>query len=329
MMKSILLRTALGLIAVLLVFVSAMYVATRGPHIVPATVSDDPSLPTIEANGYRFHGEVLGSPENPTVILLHGGPGSGQTSLRPLEPLSDAYQLVFFDQRGAGLSPRVDASDISLDIYLRDLDALVDKYGQGQPVHLIGISWGGEFATLYTARFPDKVSKLALLASGALTAELAAIGPERSLSIRHLWMFIWSSFETLHLEAPDTHGDEDHVFRHVGKNTNLGYFCDEEIPPNYPGARIGMVANRVIMQDLHLVNAEDGGFDLTVGIEDFPKKVLFMAGECDQLLGPDMQRRQMELFPKTELVVLPDAGHEIFGKDPSQAIKVLRRYFAE
>ena len=328
-MKSLLQRAFFGFLAATVAFGLVMYVLTRGAEDVPATVSGNPALPTIEANGYRFHGEVLGSPSDPTIIVLHGGPGADHTGLRPLEPLADEYQLVFFDQRGAGLSPRVEAPEISLDIYLKDLDALVDKYGQGQRVHLIGLSWGGEFATIYTARFPDKVEKLALMEPGALTAELDAIGPERSLSVSHAWLFLWSAFETLHIDLPDSHADEDHVFKHIGTNTNLNYFCDRSIPPDYPGVRTGMLANRIVMQDAHNLNAEDGGFDMTVGIENFPRKVLFIAGECDQLLGAEMQRQQMELFPRAELVVLPDAGHEIFGSDPAQAVEVLRRYLAQ
>ena len=328
-MKSLLLRSALSVAAAILTFGAVMYALTRAADDVPATVSGDATLPTIEANGYTFHGELLGSPGAPVIIVLHGGPGSDHTGLRPLEALADEYQIVFFDQRGAGLSPRVEASEISLEIYLQDLDALVDIYGQGKRVHVIGLSWGGEFATIYTARFPEKVEKLVLMEPGALTAELDAIGPERNLSLSHAWMFIWAAFETLHIELPDSHADEDHVFKHIGTNTNLDYFCDRRIPPGYPGVRTGMLANQIVMQDAHALNAEDGGFDMTVGIESFPRKTLFIAGECDQLLGPDIQRRQMELFPNAELVVLPDAGHEIFSDDPARAIDVVRRFLAE
>ncbi len=327
-MKSFVLRSVFGLFAAVIMFGLVMFVLTRGADPVPATVSDNPALPAIEANGYRFHGEVLGSSENPTIIILHGGPGSDHTGLRPLEPLADEYQLVFFDQRGAGLSPRVEAEDISLDIYIDDLNALVDQYGAGQRVHVIGLSWGGEFATIYAARFPDKVEKLVLMEPGALTAELAAVGPERSLSARHAWLFVWAAFETFQMELPDAHADEDHVFKQIGTNTNLDYFCDRQIPPGYPGVRTGMLANRIVMQEAHNLNAEDGGFDMTVGIENFPREVLFIAGECDRLLGPEMQRQQMELFPNAELVVLPNVGHEIFGSDASQAIEVLRRFLA-
>lgn len=31
-------------------------------------------------------------------------------------PLADAYFVIFYDQRSAGLSPRVDASDLSFEL---------------------------------------------------------------------------------------------------------------------------------------------------------------------------------------------------------------------
>lgn len=62
------------------------WLLTRGDYPVAATVTDDASLPVIEANGYRFHGGVFGAKSAPPVIVLHGGPGWDYRSLRPSRP---------------------------------------------------------------------------------------------------------------------------------------------------------------------------------------------------------------------------------------------------
>ena len=66
--------------------------------------------------------------------------------------------------------------------------------------------------------------------------------------------------------------------------------------------------------------------DFTEGVEDFKNPILFMAGEHQRVIGEEYQRRQMALFNSTSLVVIPDAGHEMFAENPEASIKVVREY---
>jgi proline iminopeptidase len=64
------------------------------------------------------------------------------------------YFVIFFDQRGCGLSKRHDASSITLANYLNDLDIIISRYRKGQQhVYLIGHSWGAMYATMYINSF--------------------------------------------------------------------------------------------------------------------------------------------------------------------------------
>src|SRR5512147_2073700 len=82
-------------------------------NLVPRTVAEDATLPAIEMNGSRFHAERFGNPANPVIVFLHGGPGGDYRSMLRLaeryngSSLADDYFLVYWDQRGAGLSERV------------------------------------------------------------------------------------------------------------------------------------------------------------------------------------------------------------------------------
>jgi pimeloyl-ACP methyl ester carboxylesterase len=51
-----------------------------------------------------------------------------------------------------------------------------------------------------------------------------------------------------------------------------------------------------------------------------------MASECQTIIGVDWQRRQMALFPHAELVVIPDAGHEMFAENPEASVAAVRAY---
>ena len=105
---------------------------------VRRTTDQDPSTPSMVLNGYPFHAEAFGDPQNPVVIVLHGGPGADYRYLLPLTPLAEDYYLVMYDQRSSGLSPRQPAKEIGADSFIEDLDAFVTHFGNGQPVYLLG-----------------------------------------------------------------------------------------------------------------------------------------------------------------------------------------------
>ena len=144
-----LIRIGLGLTIVLAGLFGLGYLLTMGEYSVPVTVDQDPTLPHITIDGYTYHAETFGDPSNPVVITLHGGPGSDYRSILSLQELADEYYVVFFDQRGAGLSPRVEPEELTIESAIADLDSIVDYFGQGEKVNLVGHSWGAMLASAY------------------------------------------------------------------------------------------------------------------------------------------------------------------------------------
>lgn len=80
-----------------------------------------------------------------------------------LRGLSSQNRLVRYDARGNGLSDR-EVSDISLDAFVRDLEAVTDAMGLRE-FALVGASQGGAIAIAYAAAHPERVTRLIL--SGA------------------------------------------------------------------------------------------------------------------------------------------------------------------
>ncbi len=76
------------------------------------------------------------------------------------EFLSDGRTLIRYDPRGSGLSDR-NVDDFSLDRWIDDLDAVVERAGLTR-FALIGLCQGGAVAAAYAARYPDRVSRLVL-----------------------------------------------------------------------------------------------------------------------------------------------------------------------
>jgi pimeloyl-ACP methyl ester carboxylesterase/DNA-binding SARP family transcriptional activator len=78
---------------------------------------------------------------------------------------SREHTFIRYDERGSGLSDW-DVAEMSLEGFVRDLEAVVDALGLGR-FPLIGSSKGGPTAIAYAARHPERVSHLILLGTYA------------------------------------------------------------------------------------------------------------------------------------------------------------------
>ncbi|MCB0110096.1 MAG: alpha/beta hydrolase, partial [Caldilineaceae bacterium] len=283
-----------------------------------------------------FHAETFGDPQKPTVVVVHGGPGGDYGYLLNLHQLADEYHVVFYDQRGAGLSPRVDAAELSLASSIADLHRIVTHYGQGEPVHLVGHSWGAMLAAGYLGQYPELVTKAVLAEPGELTNSSPTALQKRQAAardIRYYRVLIPTIFETFHMEPPDADARMDYIFGRMSQafvgSAASSYRCADasvtEVTPDVPvpPSRFGATAFNAIFgegADLSAIAANAG---------NYTNEVLFIASECNNFIGEAFQRRQMTIFPNTQLVVVPNAGHNMITENPVDTLRVVRDYLAD
>ena len=76
---------------------------------------------------------------------------------------------------------------------------------------------------------------------------------------------------------------------------------------------------------------ENGDLQLNLvdGAEHFTNKILFIASECNTIIGVDQQRKHLEYYPNAELAIIKNAGHTMFGEQTEQSLEVIRKYFNE
>ncbi|MBL3671356.1 proline iminopeptidase-family hydrolase [Streptomyces sp. M2CJ-2] len=114
----------------------------------------------IPFGDYRTWYRVTGTPggERPAVIAVHGGPGSTHDYLLPLCGLAtDGWPVVHYDQLGNGGSTRLPDADPDFwtpELFLDELDNLVDRLGVAGDYVVLGQSWGGMLAARHAATRP-------------------------------------------------------------------------------------------------------------------------------------------------------------------------------
>ncbi len=301
---------------------------TEPGNLVPKTVAEDASLPAIQLNGTRIHAQTFGNPANPVIIFLHGGPGGDYRGMLPLagtfggQSLADRYFLVFWDQRGSGLSERVGKAQLTLEVYLADLNAIVDRYSPNRPVYLLGISWGGMFATAYINRYPERVAGAVLIESGPLDGPTAErINKEIfDLDIGSEWLNDWawsSGFFT-----PDDHARMDYE-RALGLRDAQPRF-HESTTNREPIWRLGAAASRYIQEDGQTNGVPT--YDFTNHLSAFTKPVLFLAGSLSEVLGPSLQSQQVLKYPHASLAVIDGAGHDVAWVKTADVLAHVRPY---
>ncbi len=300
-------------------------------NLVPPTVDEDASLPSIELNGSRFHAETFGDPTKPVVIVLHGGPGRDYRSLLPLAARYAGYSLaddnfvVFWDQRGAGLSRREPRASLTMATYMADLDALVDRYGHGRPVFFVGHSWGCMYATAYINDHPDKVAGAVLIESGPLTGatfERIKNGiRETDLFAEWLNDYAWG----MQFVSPDGNDRLDYDLLLGLRGSQPRYHEQWNVDPE-PVWRLGALVNQTLPKE----SMKNGVavYDFTTKLSRYTTPVLFIAGALSEVLGPSLQTEQMKSYPSASLMVVDGVGHDVHWRAPAIVAGHIRDYLA-
>ncbi len=131
-----------------------------------ASAAAGQALPTrqglVTLDHARLFYEVVGTGD--PIIVIHGGPGLDHNYLRPgLDMLASSHALVYYDQRGTGLSTAdLDSAGINFDAFVSDVDTLRAALGYDR-VTVLAHSFGALIGLAYAMRYPDRIRALILM----------------------------------------------------------------------------------------------------------------------------------------------------------------------
>ena len=268
----------------------------------------------VDVNGQRLWFDVEGlalvpdGPEmrdRPTVLLLHGEPGSFDHSyFKPdFARLSDIAQVVYLDLPGHGRSEWGDPASWSIETCADDVRDFCDTLGIARPV-LYGHSLGSSVAMVYAIRHPrharalvlqsafarfdlDRVVEEFRRAGGdevAATVERVYGGDSASVTPEE-WAACWRLF------GPWV----------VGKQERARTIVNVELELR-PG--------------LELM----GGFDVVDQLARIECPTLVCVGELDPITPVDAAREIADALPEgiAQLAVVEDAGHFTWKDAPDR-----------
>ncbi len=283
--------------------------SAAAPDAAPPAREDPGAGALLEVNGTKLfvYQEGSGQP----MILVHGGPLLDHGYLvRPFRPLTDEYELVFYDQRLSGRSAGVvDSSSVSLSTFVQDIESLREHLGFPR-VHLLGHSWGGLLAMEYALAHPERLISLTLVSPIAPTSTLwQAETAENAAAITSADT---SGMGALRTSEAMKQGDPE-VIEALLRLTFRSQFDDPtsadalhfEIPADYTARS----------RQLNRMAADLASYDLLEGLRslDVPTLVLYGDAEVGVGLGG---AALADAIPDVTFQLVPGAGHFSFMERP-------------
>lgn len=278
--------------------------------LVPKTVDQDQTLPSILVNGTQLHAETFGNPDSAMVVFLHGGPGADYRNGLAVKQLADnGYYVVFYDQRGSGLSKRHSRNSFSIQQIFDDLTAVIRHYrkSQNQKIFLFGHSWGAILAAGYVNQNPLKISGVIFVEPGGFTWENLQQYGERT---RKLELFAEGTSDALFIDQFLTGKENEHEILDYKLNVSSNFTYQKGNAEGIEGASPMWRNGAVLLNSLGKI-AEKDGYNFTTNLNQYNTKVLFLYGELNTAYGLEFVQKEAQYFPNKQITQITGTGHEM------------------
>lgn len=233
-----------------------------------------------------------------TVLLVHGFGADKSTWLWFARTLTERYHVIIVDLPGFGASERPHGS-YDVGTQTERLAAFVDALGIRR-LHLAGHSMGGHIAALYAARYPDKVSSLALIANAGVTA------PRRSPFFQRL----------------EEQGDNPLL---VDSEPQFDELLDWLFvaPPQLPEHLHQFLAQRAVADSAHQRQVFEHLHDRYLPLEpELPRidaPTLLLWGEQDRIIDVSSIEAMKPLLKDASVVIIQGCGHAPILERPEES----------
>jgi len=252
------------------------------------------------------------------MVLINGGPGDTHHIFHPwLSEAARDFQLIYYDQRGCGLSDYTPGEGYSFEQAIDDLEQLrialkIDKW------ILVGHSFGGGIAQYYSIKYPENVIGQVLVASVPMVdreefrggrgdkfytkGEAEKIDKLRNMAI-----------------AREISMQQYMINRDLNGGWKRQYFYKPSRERISQNALHDFIADPSYSSDWAAYNFEN------VFIE-CPIPTLIMEGKYDVVWNVDRPAIMGEFHPNAKVVVFETSGHNIFADEPARFVDEIKKW---
>lgn len=239
------------------------------------------------------HYEILGDPEDPLVVLIHGFSVPYYVWDPTAVDLADSgFQVLRYDLYGRGYSDRPETS-YDLNLFVRQLDELIQESGSRQPVHVIGLSMGGPIAARYAVLYPERVRSVTLIAPEVLDTDPMDILPMNIPGVGDYFMHVLLTpvllprLQTADFYRPERFPEWESRYR-------------EQL--QFHGTSRALLSTIRKLVDLHPI-------EIYTELAETSLPVLIIRGEYDQTITLEALTAILLVLPQAGFTPVPEAGH--------------------
>jgi len=275
---------------------------------------------------HTLYYEEAGNPNGKPVLVLHGGPGGGCADYYRQYFDPAAYRMILFDQRGSGRStPLASLEDNTTWHLVDDIEKLRNLLKLEKWV-VFGGSWGSTLAIAYAQLHPDRVK--ALILRGIFTLRRKELTWFYQEGASFIFPEAWEKF--LAPIPPVERFDLMSAYHRRLTGTNE----EEKIKCAIAWAGWEMQTSRLYVDPALLARGEDPVFALAFArieahyfvnggffrsddhlLEDARKiahiPTTIVQGRYDVVCPATTAWELHKRMPKSQLVIVPDAGHSM------------------
>jgi proline iminopeptidase len=275
-------------------------------------------------DGHNIYWEQSGNPSGQPVVFLHGGPGAGSNPIhrRFFDP--SYYQIIIFDQRGAGQSlPVANLIKNTIDYLIEDMESLRQHLKIKKWI-VFGGSWGSTLALAYGIKNSSRCNGFIL--RGIFLGDTSELNWFLQ-GIRNIYPEPWKLFTEFLSEAEQIDILDSYYQRLINPNPSVHMLAAEswcqyeshcsvlDVDFNNIKQPSGLINHRVLalarIEAHYFKNSMyiDDGFILRniTTIQEIPS--IIIQGRYDMICPIITADKLANAWPSANYTIVPNAGH--------------------
>ena len=296
-------------------------------HIEQGIIRDIPQVPRlcdsmaiqkgkIDIGGCNLYREQEG--EGVPLVLINGGPGGTHHYFHPhFSRVKDFARIIYYDQRGCGLSDYKPDKGYTVAQAVDDLDRLRQSLGIDRWV-LLGFSYGGLLAQCYATKYSQNTKGLVLVGSSMGFLDLS---PSRD----HEFISAQERQKLDQIRATPGLSMAQAVYN---LHLNGDWKRQSYYRPSPEGLARMALYEWVQDKDFGRSGPSENEVDLLGAFEGCPIPTLILEGKWDMSWSADKPQRFHKNHPNARLVIFNESAHSIFEDEPEAFFTELRRFLS-